>query len=203
MSRTSRQRLNRKSFLTIAAGGILTALLAPLRAQVPPSGRNARSATLQDELEKGLRARRPEEFAFLRRVVKLVEDGQLSLELVRGTFDWARRRRPIVPYPYFERALKLAPSNPSVLSNLALANAANGDLNSAESLLRTAIASPMAKPRVRKNLALILKLKGRESDANKILAEQQPPLRSGTHQPSSQPAAAKPSEVAQASQFRR
>lgn len=61
---------------------------------------------LQTTLEMGLRARRPEEFAFIGRVVKMVEDGDLPLKLVKGTFNWARKKRPY-PYPYFERSLKL------------------------------------------------------------------------------------------------
>ena len=65
-----------------------------------------REASLKDQLEKGLRARRPEEFAFIGRVVALVDDGKLPVKLVRGTFGWARRKKPY-PFPYFERALKL------------------------------------------------------------------------------------------------
>lgn len=67
---------------------------------------NAKSVDLQEMLEKGLRARRPTEFAFIGRVVDQVEAGTLPLDLVRGTFDWARRKRPY-PYPYFERALQV------------------------------------------------------------------------------------------------
>lgn len=65
----------------------------------------SKSATFQEQLEKGLRARRPEEFAFIARVVAMVQRRQLPLDLVRSTFDWARDKRPY-PYPYFERGLK-------------------------------------------------------------------------------------------------
>jgi hypothetical protein len=68
--------------------------------------RGAKSANLQETLEKGLRARLPEEFEFLERVVQMVEKGTLPLDLVRSTFDWARDKRPY-PYRYFERGLKL------------------------------------------------------------------------------------------------
>jgi len=67
---------------------------------------NAKTVTLQEMLEKGLQARRPAEFAFIDRVVQQVHNGTLPLDLVRGTFDWARNKRPY-PYPYFERALKV------------------------------------------------------------------------------------------------
>lgn len=63
-----------------------------------------RRAELKDELEAGLKARRPEEFQFIARVVKLVEEGRLPLKLVRSTFVWARRKKPY-PFPFFERAM--------------------------------------------------------------------------------------------------
>ena len=62
-------------------------------------------ADLQDQLENGLRARLPSEFAFIRRVVEMVRADQLPLDLVVGTFQWARRKKPY-PFPYFERALR-------------------------------------------------------------------------------------------------
>ena len=63
-------------------------------------------ANLQDQLENGLQARLPGEFAFIARVVEMVEANQLPLELVKSTFQWARRKKPY-PFPYFERALRL------------------------------------------------------------------------------------------------
>ncbi len=62
-------------------------------------------ADLQDQLESGLRARLPAEFAFIRRVVNLVETDRLPLDLVVSTFQWARRHKRY-PFPYFERALR-------------------------------------------------------------------------------------------------
>jgi hypothetical protein len=64
-----------------------------------------KSADLQEMLESGLKARRPEEFAFIKRVVLLVEIRSLPEDLVRSTFQWARKKRPF-PFPYFERGLK-------------------------------------------------------------------------------------------------
>ena len=61
--------------------------------------------TLKEVLEKGLRVRRPAEFAFIGRVVDMVDDGKLPLGLVQGTFNWARKKKPY-PFPYFERGLK-------------------------------------------------------------------------------------------------
>ena len=53
---------------------------------------NAAAATLKKTLEAGLKARRPQEFAFLARVVAKVEDGTLPRSLVESTFFWARRQ---------------------------------------------------------------------------------------------------------------
>ena len=70
------------------------------------SSSSARIATLKEQLESGLRARRPTEFAFIQRVVDQVDRGELPRSLVQSTFQWARRKKPY-PYPFFERALKI------------------------------------------------------------------------------------------------
>ena len=57
-------------------------------------------------LAKGLKARRPEEFAFVDRVVKMVNHGRLSREMVQSTFLWARKKSNDHPFVYFERGLK-------------------------------------------------------------------------------------------------
>jgi len=63
--------------------------------------------TLKQELEFGLRARLSHEFAFVNRVVKLVNQGKLSVAMVKSTFVWSRRKNPYLPFPYFERGLRL------------------------------------------------------------------------------------------------
>lgn len=65
-------------------------------------------ADLQDQLEAGLKARRPVEFRFIARVVRMVRDEDLPLKLVLSTFQWARKKaRKDIPFPYFQRALKI------------------------------------------------------------------------------------------------
>jgi hypothetical protein len=61
-------------------------------------------ADLQQQLENELRARLPSEFAFIARIVRMVEMDQLPLSLVRSTFHWARGKRPY-PYQYFHRGI--------------------------------------------------------------------------------------------------
>ena len=66
----------------------------------------AEVAGLKDQLDGGLKARRPEEFAFIAKVCTMVDLKQLPYDMVKGTFMWARKKRPY-PYPYFERGLRL------------------------------------------------------------------------------------------------
>lgn len=63
-------------------------------------------ASLKDQLQDGLQARLPREFAFVDHVVKLVNEGKLPRSLVDSTFLWARPKKPY-PFPYFERALRI------------------------------------------------------------------------------------------------
>lgn len=60
---------------------------------------------LQNILEKQLRAKTPGEFAFIRKVVKLVKKEKLPLKLVVGTFHWAREK-PEHQAQYFIFGLK-------------------------------------------------------------------------------------------------
>jgi hypothetical protein len=64
--------------------------------------------TLKEQLEKGLRARRPVEFAFVAEVVQAVEDDRLPIRLVNVSYDWALKQ-PRHRFQYFEFAItKLA-----------------------------------------------------------------------------------------------
>jgi hypothetical protein len=62
--------------------------------------------SLKDTLAKGLKARLPEEFAFVDRVVKMVDHGRLPREMVQSTFLWARKK-PVHQFQYFEHGLKM------------------------------------------------------------------------------------------------
>jgi Flp pilus assembly protein TadD len=77
--------------------------------------------------------------------------------------------------PLFERALALSPDNPSILNNLGMAQAMNGDAAKAETNLRRASELPGAPPRVRQNLALVLGLQGKFDEAKQIAGADLPP----------------------------
>ena len=66
-------------------------------------------ADLKDQLENGLKARLPADFAFISKVVMLVEDNKIPLKTVKAVFQWARNKgaKNNYPFPYFQRALKI------------------------------------------------------------------------------------------------
>jgi Flp pilus assembly protein TadD len=70
--------------------------------------------------------------------------------------------------PFFERALALSHNQPSVLSNLALAHAMNGEAAKAEDMLRQAAAADGSSLKIRQNLALVLGLQGKYEEARVI-----------------------------------
>lgn len=76
---------------------------------------------------------------------------------------------------YYRTALKIAPDEPSVLSNLGLSYALSKKLPQAEATLRRAAARPGADPRVRQNLALVVGLQGRFAEAESIAKADLPP----------------------------
>ncbi len=69
---------------------------------------------------------------------------------------------------YYQAALKIAPNQPEVLSNLGLSYALSKQLPQAESSLRQAVAQPGADMRVRQNLALVLALEGKFDAAQTV-----------------------------------
>ena len=85
---------------------VVSAIQAATTTNTGNSSSSAQVATLKEQLESGLRARRPQEFAFIQRVVTMVDRKQLPLKVVKSTFQWARRKKPY-QYPFFERALKI------------------------------------------------------------------------------------------------
>jgi Flp pilus assembly protein TadD len=84
-----------------------------------------------------------------------------------GRFEEAR--------PYYTSALKIAPDEPSVLSNLGLSYLLSKDLPKAEETLRRAHARDGRNQRVRMNLAVVLALESRQSEAESILKADLPP----------------------------
>lgn len=76
----------------------------------------------------------------------------------------------------YQKALQIAPGEPSILNNLALSHLLAGELEPAEKLLRQAIVAPNATSRVRQNLALVLGLQGRFDEAEAIARAELDPV---------------------------
>jgi Flp pilus assembly protein TadD len=76
---------------------------------------------------------------------------------------------------YYDSALKIVPEDPSVLSNLGLSYLLSKDLPKAEEALRRANGNKDADPRVRLNLAMVVGLQGRMSEAESIAKADRPP----------------------------
>ncbi|MCX8995693.1 tetratricopeptide repeat protein [Rhizobiaceae bacterium BDR2-2] len=84
-----------------------------------------------------------------------------------GRANEARRR--------YNDALQIQPNEPSILSNLGMSYLLTGDLKSAESYLRSAMAQPAADSRVRQNYSLVIGLQGRFAEAEKIARQELSP----------------------------
>jgi Flp pilus assembly protein TadD len=76
---------------------------------------------------------------------------------------------------YYASALRIAPEEPSVLSNLGLSYMLSKELPKAEETLRRANARAGADSRVRQNLALVVGLQGRFAEAEEIVKADRPP----------------------------
>lgn len=70
--------------------------------------------------------------------------------------------------PFFERAMELAPEQPSLMNNLALAYTMDGQAEKAEELLKKAVALSRDPSRVNQNLALVLGLQGKYDEAKSV-----------------------------------
>jgi Flp pilus assembly protein TadD len=84
-----------------------------------------------------------------------------------GRFEEARQ--------YYSSALKIAPDEPVVLSNLGLSYVLSKDLPQAEEALRRAYGHAGGDSRVRANLALVVGLRGNMAEAEKIARADLPP----------------------------
>lgn len=87
----------------------------------------------------------------------------------QGLYDDARKS--------YQKALTLDANNLSVLNNLGMSYALQGNLKEAEKVLRQANGMPKAasQPRIRQNLALVVGLQGRFEEASDIASRDLPP----------------------------
>jgi Flp pilus assembly protein TadD len=75
----------------------------------------------------------------------------------------------------YQTALRLAPNEPTIMSNLGLSLALTKRLPEAERVLREAVAAPGSDARVRQNLVLVLGLQGRFAEAEQLARQDMSP----------------------------
>lgn len=100
--------MNRRHWFHALLGGVgsLALCLADRRAAAGPE-----QADLNETLRFVLKARRPQEFAFVDLVTLKVKQGQLPLPVVLSMMKWAveraREKESKIPFPYFQEGLRL------------------------------------------------------------------------------------------------
>lgn len=68
---------------------------------------------------------------------------------------------------HYAKALQITPHDPNIMANVGLSHALAGDPVTAEGWLRRAVSIPGASQSVRQNLALILRLQGKDEEAKR------------------------------------
>lgn len=101
-----RMRLTRLVWMRSILVGLLSLAAVPAASGDDAGTPRSEAMSLEDRLVAGLRARRPEDVAFLERVTALVDEGKLPEKLVTSTLAWAQRRGRTHPLPSFRRALQ-------------------------------------------------------------------------------------------------
>ncbi len=69
--------------------------------------RTRNAVPLEDQLINGLRVTTPGQRAFVQLVVLRVNQGRLPRAMVNLVYEWAIKRNPSVPFPYFQIALRI------------------------------------------------------------------------------------------------
>ncbi|MCY3006492.1 MAG: hypothetical protein NTV29_10995 [Planctomycetota bacterium] len=65
------------------------------------------SVELRDQLMYGLRVAFPEQEAFVDQVIARVDRGEISRAMVNVVYVWSKKRRPKIPFPYFEYVMRI------------------------------------------------------------------------------------------------
>lgn len=76
---------------------------------------------------------------------------------------------------YYKTALRITPNDPAVLSNLGLSYALSKELDRAEETLRRAAADPRAGAKVKQNLGVVLALRSKFEEAERVTSGVLPP----------------------------
>lgn len=102
---------------------------------------------------------------------------------------------------HYDRALRITPNDPNIMTNIGLSHALAGDPATAEGWLRRAVTMPNASDSVRQNLILVLQLQGKTDEAQKMAGLTRPqfsfPQARPAHRPTPTPQQSAPQSNAQ------
>ncbi len=90
----------------VSAAALLTTSNTLAQSTETTAATPTRKTSLQQRLEKGLKARRKSEFVYIAEVVDLVEKGKLPQKVVDGAFFQSRRKRRAMQHFQFSLAAR-------------------------------------------------------------------------------------------------
>lgn len=111
LNRGNSIRWKRWSFVATIALCILS--VSPAQTQEPYGYNEAEqmlsfnTVELKDQLMFGLRVAFPEQEAFVDQVIQKVDRGEISRAMVNVIYVWSKKRKPRIPFPYFEYVMRL------------------------------------------------------------------------------------------------
>ncbi|MEM9644481.1 MAG: hypothetical protein AAF989_05770 [Planctomycetota bacterium] len=96
--------------MAFVTGALWTIAPVPCEAQVTVgqklSALPRETATLEEQLTNRLRAVTDDQRAFVKHIVRLVEQKRLDIKLVVAVERYALKRNRTLPFPYFERVIR-------------------------------------------------------------------------------------------------
>ena len=111
LNRGNSIRWKRWSF--VATMALLILSVSPAQTQEPYGYNEAEqmlsfnTVELKDQLMFGLRVAFPEQEAFVDQVIQKVDRGEISRAMVNVIYVWSKKRKPRIPFPYFEYVMRL------------------------------------------------------------------------------------------------
>ena len=145
--------------------------VAVMKEQVMKSPDNAKVLA---EYGKALTAagRFKDAIPFLARSAQMDDDDWTTFSTYGVALDQSGNH--IAAQENYQVALKLAPGNPTIESNMAMSYVLTGRIDDAEITLRRLVARPDATPQMRQNLAMIETMRGNTAEAEQLALEDLP-----------------------------
>jgi Flp pilus assembly protein TadD len=141
------------------------------------AAQNPENAALQGQVGKKLlgAGKTSEALGMLDRSVALGNNDWKTLSALGSAYD--QQGKYVQAREFYAKALVASPNQVSVMNNMGMSYALEGNLKSAETTLKAANALPgsAVMPRIRQNLALVVGLQGRFDESRTIASADLPP----------------------------